>query len=292
MHDDIYLYSFWLTRGAYTIANYNKKYSCIKKIVSRAHGYDLYSERNSVDYLPFRKYINTNLDQIHFISEDGLGYFTKRYKPNNSSSEKLISKLGTFNSEYVKKKIHNKNKICIASCSSVIPIKRLDLIIDVISYINIDVEWIHIGAGKEQKKIQLYATKKLNGRSFKLLGHIDNSQILETYLKYDVDFLINMSDSEGIPVSIMEAMSIGIPIIARDVGGIKEVVGKKTGLLLKDCNNVESIYLQVNEEVKNRIENTEEYKKKQDNCIALWNKEHNADKNYDIFFKKMIQATK
>lgn len=42
-----------------------------------------------------------------------------------------------------------------------------------------------------------------------------------------------MSDSEGIPVSIMEAMSFGIPVIARNVGGMSEIVNEENGLLLE-----------------------------------------------------------
>lgn len=43
-----------------------------------------------------------------------------------------------------------------------------------------------------------------------------------------------MSDSEGIPVSIMEAMSFGIPVIARNVGGMSEIVNEENGLLLEN----------------------------------------------------------
>lgn len=41
-----------------------------------------------------------------------------------------------------------------------------------------------------------------------------------------------MSLSEGIPVSIMEAISFGIPIIATNVGGNAEIVNDETGVLI------------------------------------------------------------
>ena len=289
--DNIFLYSFWLTRGAYTIANYKKNDRAnIRKLISRAHGYDLYIERNSMNYLPFRGFINNNLDAIYFISGDGLNYFNKNYKCDRLCSKKYISRLGTFNPDSIQKEIYKKNKICIASCSSIISVKRLDLIIDVVSNIDIDVKWIHIGEGNQKEAIEEYANNRLKDKTFQFLGQIDNSKILETYLEYDVDFLINMSDSEGIPVSIMEAMSIGIPIIARDVGGVREIVNENTGLLIRDISNMESVFRQVNNEARQRLMDIEVYKNKQKECINLWNAKYNADKNYDDFFKELISG--
>ena len=43
---------------------------------------------------------------------------------------------------------------------------------------------------------------------------------------------INVSSTEGIPVSIMEAMSFGIPVIATAVGGTPEIVNNENGYLL------------------------------------------------------------
>ena len=50
---------------------------------------------------------------------------------------------------------------------------------------------------------------------------------------------MNVSESEGIPVSIMEASSFGIPVIATNVGGVGEIVENGyNGLLLnKDFLN-------------------------------------------------------
>ena len=48
----------------------------------------------------------------------------------------------------------------------------------------------------------------------------------------DFDLFVNMSLSEGIPVSIMEAISFGIPIIATNVGGNAEIVNDETGVLI------------------------------------------------------------
>lgn len=78
---DVYFYSFWLSRFSYAISLYNiKRSNKIKKIVSRAHRYDLYEEENSLCYLPFREFLDKNLDKIYFIAKTGKEYFSlQRY---------------------------------------------------------------------------------------------------------------------------------------------------------------------------------------------------------------------
>ena len=285
-NNDIFLYSFWLSRGAYTIANYSKNLR-VKKVISRAHGYDLYEERNSSNYLPFREFINYNLNEIHFISDHGLQYFCKKYNDNVVCSNKYVSRLGTLNPQKLEKILYFKKIICIASCSSVISVKRLDLIIDILANLKISVKWIHIGEGDTINDIINLAKVKLSNLEYYFLGNIDNSEVLAIYEKYDVDFFINMSDSEGVPVSIMEAISMGIPIIARDVGGVKEIVMPSTGLLIKDISNMQSVYRAVNEEVQLRITDVQAYQAKSTMCIKMWDENYNAEKNFNKFFSDL-----
>lgn len=278
------MYSYWLSRGAYAISYYknqNYKKNLIIKIISRAHGYDLYEERNSLNYLPFRKYINNNLDKIYFISENGKKYFEEKYR-FDSVNKYFISRLGTENKLNLKKEIKEKRRVCIASCSSIIEVKRLDLIIDVLTKLDMDFYWIHIGKGKLEEEIKKYAYKKLKKENYKFLGNLDNSKILQTYIDYDIDYFINLSDSEGIPVSIMEAISLGIPCIARNVGGNPEIINNECGLLLVDIK-IDTI----NEFLNLRLENIEKYQELSKNSLEKWQKNYNAKKNYIKFLKKI-----
>jgi len=51
------------------------------------------------------------------------------------------------------------------------------------------------------------------------------------------DIFINPSYSEGLPVSILEAGAVGLPVIATDVGGTKElIISHQTGLLIPPRN--------------------------------------------------------
>ena len=57
----------------------------------------------------------------------------------------------------------------------------------------------------------------------------------EVYRK--IDILLLPSEEESFPQAALEAMSLGIPVIAADVGGVSELVeNKKTGTLIKDRN--------------------------------------------------------
>ncbi|PWJ88077.1 glycosyl transferase family 1 [Oceanotoga teriensis] len=287
--DDIYLYSFWLTRGAYCISNFSKfkKDFNIIKIVSRAHGYDLYTERNSMNYLPFRDFIDKNLDEIHFISEFGLDYYNNKIT-EDKRSKNFVTRLGSFNYNNIRKKICHKERICIVSCSFINYNKRLDLIIDFLSTVSFDFDWIHIGDGNLRDKMENYAKIKLPENSFKFLGFVENTKILEFYSKYDADFFINMSDSEGIPVTIMEAMSFGIPVIARDVGGISEIVNFDNGFLLREPFN-KKIYEEISNFIFNRFSNLEFYNNLCENSRKTWQLKYDLSKNNELFFKNFFE---
>ena len=78
----------------------------------------------------------------------------------------------------------------------------------------------------------------LDGR-VKLLGAKHNREVRELMLKSDVFCL--PSYGEGLPVSVLEAMSCGMPVVATSVGGIPEIVTPDMGGYLIAPSDVESL---------------------------------------------------
>lgn len=65
----------------------------------------------------------------------------------------------------------------------------------------------------------------------KFWGSVDNKEIFGVLKEMDVYIL--PSYSEGFPLGVLEAMSCGVPVIASDVGAIKDMLGEKGGLIIK-----------------------------------------------------------
>lgn len=254
---EVYLYSFWMSRAAFSLAMFEyKNYPNVRIIATRAHGYDLYEERNRAGYLPFRKLIAERMDKIFFISENGKRYFERYLKKRNIPGNEMdVIHMGVEESSYTKKH-REKKEMTIVSCSTINQIKRLDIIIKFLQIIQakIKVRWLHIGDGSMMNTIKSMAARELPDMRIQFLGKVDNEKIMSIYREEDVDFFINMSDSEGIPVSIMEALSEGIPVIARNVGGISEIVNDSNGFLLEsvDKEYLESIADKIVECFKNK----------------------------------------
>lgn len=272
------LYSYWQNSSALALAllkKQNKNYTCI----CRAHGSDLYFSRHQSNYLPFRHYISKNLDLICFISENGYKYQKKLLKQNYNSF--IISKLGSLKIEN-RKNQKLKNIKVIVSCSSLVTVKRIDLLVKSLAEIDSEkIEWIHFGGGPLSTEIVQLATKLLGAKSnisFAFKGQVSNSVIHEYYAENKIDLFINVSSSEGIPVSIMEALSYGIPVLATDVGGNSEIVDKMCGRLIpKDCPPAKIALIIQQELMKNKTEA----------AFQKWNLEFNAIKNYPFFVNQV-----
>ncbi len=102
------------------------------------------------------------------------------------------------------------------------------------------------------------------------------------YKENYIDLIMNLSKYEGLPYSLIEAMSFGIPCIATDVGGTNELVNNKNGLIIPidyDLNDLA-------EEISLCKEN--EFKNKRHEAYNTWNKKFNAQINYD----KLIRILK
>jgi glycosyltransferase involved in cell wall biosynthesis len=74
----------------------------------------------------------------------------------------------------------------------------------------------------------------------RFLGHVGHNRLMEMYVRREVGLFVLPSielpggEHEGIPVSIMEAMSFGVPVVATRTGSIGELLPESWGTLVPD----------------------------------------------------------
>jgi glycosyltransferase involved in cell wall biosynthesis len=90
-------------------------------------------------------------------------------------------------------------------------------------------ELVIVGDGPERRRVAAeVARRSLDGRVW-LLGERDDVSGLLS----DADVFLLASRSEGLPLSVIEAMAAGLPVVASDVGGLRELVHDgETGMLV------------------------------------------------------------
>ena len=115
-----------------------------------------------------------------------------------------------------------------------------------------------------------------------LLGNIENKHLLKFYRSNSVDLFINSSEKEGTPVSIMEAMSFGIPIMATAFGGNKEIIDKGAGIML----SIDPTMEEISDKMAKFLFNDENQKFRK-SSYDVWSKDYNSDLNYNEFRQKL-----
>ncbi len=94
-----------------------------------------------------------------------------------------------------------------------------------------DAELILIGDGPQREELQLLMQRLGIESAVHFSGHQDNSRVYEELAKADV--YVHSSHEEGLPFAVLEAMAVGLPVVATRVGGVPEAVRDGvTGLLV------------------------------------------------------------
>lgn len=284
INEPIY-YSYWLDTSSLALSILVNKKNIIA--IARAHRGDLYEETSPFGFHPFRQFVLDTLERIYPISVSGKEYLEDNF---TFDSNLVVSRLGVNDPQaHIANKQYEEN--IIVSCSYVSNIKRVDKIIEVLENLKTkSIKWIHFGDGPIYKKLNKLAQKKLINIKYELKGSVENTQIHTFYEQNHISLFVNLSTSEGIPVSIMEAMSHQIPTLATNVGGVSELVDDTNGFLVSPDLDIKMIakkidtYLNLDESIQ------QEYREA---AYLKWKLEYRASTNYDKFASQIssIQIT-
>ena len=178
-------------------------------------------------------------DKVIGVSKSAIGNAQKYRNLKNHNLSTVYSGItGLTNNIFIKPK--NEKIIFVTACRFV-EIKGLDRLIDRFNDVNnthINWELWLIGNGELNNSLK---------KKVKILG-LEDKIIFKGYQKnllsfYELaDFYINSSYNEALGISIIEAMSVGLPILGSKVGGVPEVVQDEyNGYLLDFNDEVDSV---------------------------------------------------
>ena len=254
------------------------------RVISRAHRFDLYEEERDVSYIPMREYLLSKLDRVVLIAEDGRKYLANKYPAFKNKLE--VSRLGTSDHSMMDVSVPQE-EIYLVSCSTVSPVKRLHLIVEALRKIeDIKVHGTHYGEGVQLAEIKADCRDTLPSNiEYDFRGYVENSALMEEYAHIPYHLFLNVSESEGIPVSIMEALSFGIPCIATDVGGTGEIVRDRYNGILLEKNFKPAVLAEwIKYFAKLPDSEYQGYRKR---SRQTWQDNYDADKNYKAFIKTL-----
>ena len=220
--------SFWLNRGACIAAELARRHERVVAF-SRGHGGDIYARRRSRKHLPMQRVALRGLNAILPDSDAGVKHIQEKYPEVANRVE--IGRLGVDNHDAVV--ASDDGRLHIISVASLLPVKRIHLIAAALQHTARKIKWTHVGGGDTLAQVSAELENMGDNVEVDLKGQVAHEDVLKWFKENPADVFVNVSSSEGLPVSIMEAFSYGVPAIATAVGGMPEIVSDSCGVLLE-----------------------------------------------------------
>jgi glycosyltransferase involved in cell wall biosynthesis len=235
--EEAVFYDYWLENSTLALSLLRRN-GTVGRAVARAHRFDLYDEWHKLGAVPFRAFNIAALDRVFAVSAHGLSYLERRHPV--ARPKLVLSRLGVERRDAVPEPGVDELPV-VVSCARLVAVKRVHLVPAVLDAIGRPVRWVHLGDGPCRSEVER-AAARLSGRvAWQIRGELDHADVIDFYETHGVSFFLSLSASEGLPVSIMEATSFGIPVLATRVGAVPEIVCEETGILVEPDDAAETI---------------------------------------------------
>lgn len=277
---------YWLSDTAYAAALIKRRFPNVI-CISRAHSSEIDVVRNPVAVCQMKKFIYRYLDRIFFVSEWGKRNFSDIMLGYHiTAGEKcVVSRLGVEKRNNLSNPGSSDDIFRVLTCSRVVKLKRLDLLVKAFGKIpDHKIEWTHIGDGPDLEKIKEQTKTLPTNIVSRFLGSMPNEKVHGYLGMSPVDLFINVSQYEGLPVSVMEAFAYGIPVLATDAGGTAELVNDSTGKLIPVEIESADLAKQICDTINRIRRNALMYK---NNAFHTWSTQYNKSSNYQYFFDEV-----
>lgn len=186
------------------------------------------------------RYVVEKTDRCVFICQKGKDNMNEMFPISISKSALVINGIDDFDDNQKKeslKIIENKrdNRIKLVTVGSVSLRKGQRLILEALNRLPEEIKKKYfltiIGEGPDMEYCQNYVKNQQLEEIVNFSGSIPNIDVHKYLAKNDVFVL--MSNNEGLPISIIEAMRSGLAILSTNVSGIPELVTNNNGVLVE-----------------------------------------------------------
>jgi len=138
---------------------------------------------------------------------------------------------------------NNYQKLEILNVGRFVPIKCQEMIIETCKTLSEKGYNFHLtltGYGPLENDLRNLIKRYQLENQITITGYIDHDKIPEIMKK--VDIYIQPSLTEGMPISVLEAMSMKLPVVLTKVGGMPELIKNNDGGILIEINDKEQLY--------------------------------------------------
>ena len=199
-----------------------------------------FSKAVSYLFILIERFFSSFTDVIVAISATQKKELFQKYRIAKEKKVKMVG-LGFDLDPFFNNKLHrggfrraigiDANTILIGMVGRIVPIKNNKLFIRAVRIFmdrhpDMDLKVAIVGDGLLRSELEAYCRELSLDQHVIFCGWIKDV----TRVYADLDMLALTSLNEGTPVSIIEAMASGVPVIATDVGGVVDLLGKPSTL--------------------------------------------------------------
>ena len=238
------IYSHYLL-NSYAALNLKKKYNL--PVVAIEH----WSEVNKDILKPYVQYLGnsvyTTVDKVISVSDSLKSMISKHFNVDSLVVHNLVGegfgyKLPSYHTSF--------NFVTVGS---LFHIKGYDILIEAFAKIanNNNFKLTIVGDGNQRTLLQQLIVKHNLQSKVLLLGRKSRPEVAD--ILADSDVYVSSSRNENFSVSVLEALSVGLPVVATICGGIKECINESNGLLVptEDVNALSSAMLKITQNISN-----------------------------------------
>ena len=238
------IYSHYLL-NSYAALNLKKKYNL--PVVAIEH----WSEVNKDILKPYVQYLGNNVystvDKVISVSDSLKSMIYKHFNVDSLVVHNLVGegfgyKLPSYHTSF--------NFVTVGS---LFHIKGYDILIEAFAKIanNNNFKLTIVGDGNQRTLLQQLIVKHNLQSKVLLVGRKSRPEVAD--ILADSDVYVSSSRNENFSVSVLEALSVGLPVVATICGGIKECINESNGLLVptEDVNALSSAMLKITQNISN-----------------------------------------
>jgi len=219
------------------------------KVIYTAHGFHFYKGapiKNWLIFYPIEMYLSKYTDVFIIINQEDYSIAKTKFKAKET---KLINGVGidiekfrpissNEKSELRKKYGFDEKDFIITYVAELVKNKRqLDLIRAVQEVNNIKIKLLLIGQGVEHSNYSEYIKNNNLGNQIELVGYQNN---IGEWLNI-ADLYVSPSEREGLPINILESLSVGILTLASNCKGNRDLVDKENLFEIGDISKLKSL---------------------------------------------------